>query len=403
MWDARLGNAEARAFDDAVVGKSSTPAAEELAAFVASVADAVRPSAPFVSERGWQRLQEALREPRESSRVVRGALAPARSTAILGAAMAGGGLLIAGAASGVDPAVVVRQVIVDMPSGPWASQNPVPPAATDLTVEGVVTAAGSDQIDLQTDSAQVAIRLDGRTRIEATDGSLHRATVAIGDRVRVRARLSTEGALVATIVVLYPGQRPPAGMATPGAAMVQRAPETPSAAPSIDGTPRAAATGVPVSRSTAVRQGDEGPAPSSDSASPGARVEGADLGGAAPPATAEPSRTAAVAVTATAPGKPTQTPEPAAALATRSPEPTKPAATATPPDASTSPAPVDTPTPKTPSPTVSPAPVEPAPTVSTGTPIATPTPKKTPVPVSESERDSKNDVPGSETGGLPVR
>lgn len=402
MWDRISGSAEAQSFDDAVVGKPSTPDAEELAAFVASVADAVRPPAPFVSERGWQRLQEALHEPRESSGVVRGALAPARSTAILGAAMAGGGLLVAGAASGVDPALVVRQVIIDMPSGPWASQNPVPAAATDLIVEGMVTAAGSDQIELETDSAQVTIRLDGRTRIEAMDGSARRTTVTIGDRVRVRARLSTEGALVATTVVLYPGQRPPAGMTTPGAAMVQRAPETPSAAPSNAVTPRAAVTGVPVPRGTAVRQGDEGPAPASDPASPDARVEGADLSGAAPPPT-EPTRTPVAAVTATVPGEPTRTPEPAAALATRSPEPTKPAATATPPDASTSPAPVDTPTPRTPSPTVSPAPVEPAPTVSTGTPIATPTPKKTPVPVSDSGRDSKNDVPGVETGGVAVR
>ena len=399
MWELHLRNREAGAFEEAVGGRTSTAAAEDLAVFMASVADAVRPAAPFVSERGWHRLQAALDEPREQSRVVRGALAPARSTAILGAAMAGGGLLVAGAASGVDPAVVVRQVIVDTGAARWASGNDVPaPSAAELTVEGTVTGVRLDTIAVDTGTAVVDVRVDGQTRIETSDGRrVTSSALELGDRVQVRARLLADGALVATSVALAPGAVPPAGASTPGAAMVQRAPETPRAA----ATPLAQDPGATASPTAAP---DERPAadekPARSPAAAASPAERADSDGAGTVATreTEPTRTPAVAAPATKTVDATRTSD-AAAAASRTPKPTTEATPTPTPATSISPAPVETETAEPADPTAAPAPVDPVPTMAT--PL--PTPKQTPAPTTDPERKLKEQAPVTDGDGAPFR
>lgn len=397
MWDLHLRNREAGAFDEAVGGRASTPAAEDLAAFMASVADAVRPAEPFVSERGWHRLQEALDQPREQSRVVRGALAPARSTAILGAAMAGGGLLVAGAASGVDPALVVRQVIVDTGAARWASGNDVPaPSAAELTVEGTVTGVRRDTIAVDTGTAVVDVRVDGQTRIESPDGrKVTSSSVKLGDRVQVRARLLADGALLATSVALAPGAVPPAGASTPGAAMVQRAPETPRAAV----TPPARDPASPTAATPERPAADEKPAPRTPAAaaSPAERAGGEGAGTVVPRET-EPTRTSAVAAPATKTVDATRTSD-AAAAASRTPTPTTAAIPTKTPATSISPAPVETETAQPADPTAAPAPVDPVPTMAT--PV--PTPKQTPAPTTDPERKIKEQAPVTDGDGANLR
>ncbi|MGD9933002.1 MAG: DUF5666 domain-containing protein [Dehalococcoidia bacterium] len=399
MWDLHLRNREAGAFDDAVAGRASTPAAADLAAFMASVAAAVRPASPFVSERGWHRLHEALDEPREQSRVVRGALAPARSTAILGAAMAGGGLLVAGAASGVDPALVVRQVIVDTTAGRWAAGNDAPAAsASELTVEGTVTSVGRDRIAVDTGTAVVDVRTDAQTRVETADGRKVTSTsVGVGDRVQVRARLLADGGLLATNVAFAPGRVPLAPVSTPGAAMVQRVPETPQAAatsaardPGTVASPTSDAPVRPATDEKPVRTPVAGASPASQNRSDGT----------APAVTkeADPSRTAAAAPSATKTVDATRTPD-AAAATSRTPEPATTAIPTKTPGASISPAPVETEKPQPGDPTAAPAPVDPVPT--TATPL--PTPKQTPAPTKDPDRIIKEEAPVTDGDGVIIR
>lgn len=394
MFELSIWNRSASAFDDAIAGRASTPAAEDLAAFMASVADAVRPAAPFVSERGWRRLREALEQPAETPRVVRGALAPAKSTAILGAAMAGGGLLVAGAASGVDPALMVRQAFVELPAAPWSHPNASSaPATLELTVEGSVTSVAPDELLLDTGAAVVPVAIDTGTRIEAVDGRpLTAMDVEVGHRVRVRARIAADGTLLATAVALMPRQ--PAPVSTPGAAMVQRAPVEPTST---------TAPGDPAERGgeTAL-SGGRGPSSAAPGSEPPPATRTKDAGTASPeprtpapalegdptrPPAADKTPAPATARTPDATATATRTPEP-----TKSPEPAKTAAATKTPVPTITVAPDDTATPRPVDPTATPVPVNPVPTAAT--PV--PGPKKTPPATAVPDVDAQGEVPVSD-------
>jgi hypothetical protein len=339
MWRPYYVTAQAAAFDSALAGDPGQAPADSLARFVTEVALAMRPTSPFVSERGRGRLLAAVAaESSRRRRSQRGALAPLRTGALAAASLAGGGLVAVSAASGSDPVTVVLDAVSELapmvaPGG--EREEPAAAAETTATVEGSVVSLSDSEFEVQTASGRLLeVSFGEDTQFRDSSGvQVRPAALAAGMRVRVHGALSEGGreVLQARLVEILTG--------TAAAARPE-----PTRDPGHEEPTRPAA---------------DDPARPADESTPEARPT--------EPAATRPASSDTAIADETKP----------AAAAPSNPDPVRPSLTPTPtPEPSRDPAPIETPRPVTPRPAVTSddATKEPTPT-STPSPTPTPSPR----------------------------
>jgi len=194
------------------------------------------------------------------------------------AAVAGTGLVVASAASGSNPAVLVAEIARDLPGIPNHAQ---PPSTVSLEGEVIATHDGGRTLEIRTRDVTVTVESPRETRAITMEGTpLATSAIAEGDTIRVTtAREPGSGIVPAKKIELLPstGSTKPVGTSEPTGASNQPTPETrpaslatvpakqtPTPAPTRTATP----TPTPKSNATSVNV-----APFQPSALPGGTLK----------------------------------------------------------------------------------------------------------------------------------
>lgn len=318
MWKPYYVTAGAAAFDATIEGRpSGAPGAEALAQFIADVAGALRLDAPRPSDAGRARLLTAVEQARNVQRrravgvlpvtiAAGGARRGVRGSALAAASVAGGGLLLASAATHTDPVTFVKNAVADFPAFAPVFQVADRPVSHAVTLEGTITVVGATTFSLQTREGVMQATTSEATTYRGADGVVvGREIVSAGNSVRVRGVVRSGGGTTAETVEL---------LGTTGAS-------TPRAATPAPGIPERSAQ--PSAEVVASPADETGPATAARSPSPTVAVTRStpQPGDATkPPAaivTPAPDRTKTVPAAtadATRTKEPTRTPEPVGTL-----------------------------------------------------------------------------------------
>jgi hypothetical protein len=136
------------------------------------------------NEAGRSRLRQAVLAGRRRQAAGRGLPAQVRGAALSAAALAGTGVLVAGAATGTDPATLVRETVESLPVAlPKAS-----PATRTVVLEGTVV--GVDEtagiIEVQAEEETLTIDVSGGVALRDEKGvDAPIAALEVGDAVRI--------------------------------------------------------------------------------------------------------------------------------------------------------------------------------------------------------------------------
>jgi hypothetical protein len=410
MWRPYLVTAAAEAFDAALEAGGEGRSGPDGLVFLARQLGALgRDLDVPVSERGRARLLAALDGERNTrlmggygafgvagAGVLAGVRGSVRQGVLAAATVAGGGLVIAGAATGADPMTIVRSavqevpIIQEIPGIAKANPTAQPPVSVAVTLAGTVIGVETGQFQLSADGLAITVHVSNETRFRMRDGSpASYAHLGAGMAVAVSGE-RREGVVLAASVTMPALQAVAAG---PAGTSAGGGPGAGGPALPGDGDGPAAAlspeparetptstTNAPALRPSPTPAPVRTPIPAVESATPRPAVPTpvvtADerLGVVPTPSpTPVPTKTATASPTPTRTAEPTLTPGPTAiANETATPGPTKP--------------PEPTPTrPKGETPTPAPAPA----------PSAT----ATPTPAPKTEPDDKDALSWAPDGG----
>jgi hypothetical protein len=319
MWRPYLVTPGADAFEAALSGQSSTPAAEALAQFITKVAGAVRITDVPVPEEARRRMLGlvATTAPAEASTPFM--KTGPRGAALAAATMAGGGLLIASATTGTNPVELVREAVHDLPSFtlPGADPGTASPAAQrqEVVVSGRITGLTGD-----------GMTIEGRERLQVyfSQRTVFHGRPALGLDARVRGMRDGDGVdAIEVTIVAASGVAPGTAEATSGGEGGQPRQDPTGAAPGDVASPTATGSPLP---GTATRP----PAVATTAATVTATARPDGVAGVepspVPTGTTDTTATATRTRTATAEPTKTETPEPtrtATQTATATPTPVR--------------------------------------------------------------------------------
>lgn len=257
----RFGSRGARQLDAALEGGATQPGVAPLVDLAAELRGmgAALPthSAP---QDGREQLRTAVLA-QATSRRRGGSVARVRGATFVAAGVAGAGLVVAGAASGSNPAALVVDAARELPR---LAGQAAPVASVSIEGEVVASRDGGRTFELRTGSDTITVEAPKEART-VTEAGTPVAAVEIeqGSTVRVTAeRKPDAGAVTAKTIEVLPTALPAAN-ARPGQASGAEPPATPTpskdarpvlatAAPRPGNTPKPAATAVAANETAAI-------------------------------------------------------------------------------------------------------------------------------------------------------
>lgn len=224
---------DATALELALRGVAPAPPRVVSLVALAHAASTSTPAVPASAGRDAARARMLSAVAEKRALAIRRRRAHGRAAAFAGAAVAGGGLLIASAANGTDPVTLVRDTVHSLPGVVGGD------GAERVTLEGTVVAIDADAraFALRTTGGDIRVVTTSETQVLAASGArLAVSDIVAGAAVRVRGVRFSGRAVEAREVVIHSERRPEAAPAeAPRDATATREPAPPAPSPGRDG------------------------------------------------------------------------------------------------------------------------------------------------------------------------
>ena len=241
MWRPYYVSVEAEHLELALQGLSHSPgrtgALAQIAARIGDLGASIPPAPPAAS--GHARLRSAVAARRSSPVAVppRSLRHSVRGGALVAATVAGSGLLIAGAASGSNPAELIKQAVSTLPV--FSDEAPAEALPTPVViareVEGVISQSDGrhDDLTIATSASPVPIELSPTTDLRADDGSrVTRDDLIQGVAIRIHGLQPGSGPIRASAIEVI--RRPKVAKSAVPAARQEDTQAGPEGAPHAD-------------------------------------------------------------------------------------------------------------------------------------------------------------------------